>query len=127
MTRKILISVVSLSILILTLGISGCATVLKGPKSDLSLSSEPSQARVYVNGSFMGETPLKLQLVSKNSYRISFEKKGYETQTVEIGSAVGTGWIVLGVVTGVVPAIIDGATGAWYELKEENVNAVLKN
>lgn len=38
----------------------------------------------------------------------------------------GAGWIVLDVLAGLVPIIVDAATGAWYGLDQDNVNAVLE-
>ncbi len=36
---------------------------------------------------------------------------------------VGAGWIVLGFLTGLVPLIVDAATGAWYEYEDTSMAA----
>lgn len=105
---------------------SSCATIFKGSTDDVSFSSDPSGAKVYVNGSLLGTTPVQLELKSKNSYTIEFKKEGYETKTVLLNNSVGGGWIVLDVLFGLVPIIVDAATGNWYELDQEHVNGVLE-
>ena len=35
-------------------------------------------------------------------------------------------WIILDVISEIVPVIIDAATGAWYELDQKNINAILE-
>jgi hypothetical protein len=39
---------------------------------------------------------------------------------------VGAGWVVLDVLAGLVGIIVDAATGAWYELDQDAVNAILE-
>lgn len=105
---------------------SSCATIIKGSTDDVSFSSDPTGAKVYVNGSLLGTTPVQLELKSKNSYTIEFKKDGYETKTVLLNNSVGGGWIVLDVLFGLVPIIVDAATGDWYELDQDYVNGVLE-
>lgn len=105
---------------------NSCATLFKGSTDGVSFSSDPSGAKVYVNGNLLGTTPVQLELKSKNSYTIEFRKEGYETKTVLLNNSVGGGWIVLDILGGLFPIIIDAATGNWYELDQEHVNGVLE-
>ncbi len=104
---------------------SGCAAIIKGTHEEVAFSSDPSGAEVYVNGRMMGSTPFALKLESKETYVIEFKKEGYETKTYTITNHLGAGWVVLDVIFGLVPVVVDAATGAWYELDQENINAVL--
>lgn len=103
-----------------------CATLFKGNSSKLDLNSNPQGSQVFVNGNLMGETPVRLKLESKQTYSIEFKKEGYKTKIVNIQNHVGAGWIVLDVLAGLVPVIVDAATGAWYDLDQKNVNAQLE-
>ncbi len=105
---------------------TGCAAIFKGSNSKLNLSSDPSGAKVYVNGNYYGKTPIRILLKSNQTYTIEFRKEGYKTVTQNITNHVGAGWIVLDVIAGLVPVIIDAATGSWYELDQKNVNALLE-
>jgi hypothetical protein len=105
---------------------SSCAAIFKGSNSSLDATSDPSGATVYVNSEPYGQTPINLQLKSNKSYMIEFKKKGYVTVTRHITSSIGAGWIILDVLAGLVPVIIDAATGSWYSLDQDHVNAVLE-
>jgi hypothetical protein len=105
---------------------SSCALIFKGTKEELNFGSDPQRAEVYVNGVRMGETPLSLKLVTKKTYTIEFRKEGYKPETFQVNNSVGAGWIVLDILGGLVPVIIDAATGAWYHLDQKNINAILE-
>ena len=111
------------SIILLT---SSCATVFKGSREEVNFNSDPQRAEVYVNGTLMGTTPVALKLESKKGYTIEFKKEGFKTKTVNISNRIGAGWIVLDVLFGLVPVIVDAATGSWYSLDQKNVNAALE-
>lgn len=106
--------------------ILGCAAVFKGASNNVDFGSEPEGAKVYVNGVPMGTTPVNLKLESKKTYHIEFKKEGYETKTFTLTNHVGVGWIILDVIFGLVPVVVDAATGSWYVLDQDYVNAVLE-
>lgn len=112
--------------LLITLMLSSCATLFKGSNENVDFSSEPVGADVYINGTLAGRTPVKIELQSKNTYTIEFKKEGYETKSYILNNSVGAGWVVLNVLAGVVPIIVDAATGSWYNLNQKNVNMVLE-
>ena len=105
--------------------ISGCATLLAPSTHPLAISSEPHGAEVYVNGFKMGKTPIELDLKADKSYTIEYRKEGYEFVTRIVNTKVGAGWVILDVVMGLVPVIVDAATGSWYKLDQDAVNAIL--
>lgn len=106
--------------------LSNCATIFKGEYRDVRFHSEPDNTQVFINGEFHGRTPLKLELRPDESYTIEFRKEGYKTEVRRIKNKIGLGWIVLDVITGVWPVLIDALTGAWYEFDQRNVNAILE-
>lgn len=103
-----------------------CATLFKGSTDSVNFTSDPSSAKLYVNGTLLGTTPVELELKSNKTYTLEFKKEGFETRSVILNSSVGAGWIVLDVLGGLIPIIIDAATGNWYSLDQEHVNAVLE-
>ena len=104
----------------------GCASIFNNPTPSVNFSSEPSGVTVYINGSSYGKTPTVVQLEAKKTHTIEFKKEGYETRTHIIHNHVGAGWIILDVLGGLLPIIVDAATGNWYELNETNVRIVLE-
>ncbi len=111
---------------ILIFSVNSCATIFHGSSDKIDFSSDPTGARVYVNGQLMGTAPLELKLESKHTYNIEFRKEGYQNKIVVLTNSVGAGWIVLDVLFGLVPIIVDAATGNWYSLDQEHVNAALE-
>jgi len=39
---------------------------------------------------------------------------------------VGAGWVILDILGGLIPVIVDAATGDWHYLDQTNVNAALE-
>lgn len=105
----------------------GCATLFGPNLHSLPVSSEPSGAEVYVNGFKMGTTPVELNLKADKSYTIEFRKEGYDTVTRVVNTKVGAGWVVLDVLGGLIPVVVDAATGNWNKLDQDVVNAVLED
>ncbi|GGD50502.1 PEGA domain-containing protein [Muriicola marianensis] len=115
-----------ISVALITLcGISSCATLFGKKTHALAVSSDPRGAEVYVNGFKMGVTPVELNLKADKSYTIEYRKEGYESVTRVVNTKVGAGWIILDVLGGLIPVIVDAATGNWNKLDQDAVNAAL--
>lgn len=121
--KFIFLSVVVLSVSFL---LTSCATIFKGSTDAVTFTSEPTGANVYVNGMNMGKAPISLELKSNKTYNIEFRLEGHETKNVILNNSIGGGYIVLDVLFGLFPVIIDAATGNWYSLDQEHVNAILE-
>jgi len=106
--------------------IIGCATLFAPKTYPLAMSSEPREADVFINGFKMGVTPLELGLKADKSYTIEFRKEGFQTITRVVNTRVGAGWVVLDVICGIIPVIIDAVSGSWNQLDQDEVNAVLE-
>jgi hypothetical protein len=105
----------------LILYFSGCATLFKGASQEVGFGSNPTGAEVWIDGKMMGKTPTSFKLASKKTYVIEFKMEGKETKTINLNNHIGAGWIILDVLAGLVPVIIDAATGAWYSFDQTNV------
>jgi hypothetical protein len=103
----------------------GCATIFRGDSTKVRFNSDPQGARVFLNGHYQGRTPMKLHLKSSQSYSIEFRKEGFEPVVRQINSNVGAGWVILDVLVGMVPVVVDALTGSWYHLDQKNVNVIL--
>lgn len=121
MTTRTCLAALAVLVLITSFG---CATLFKSKKSSISLSSTPAGADIYVDGNHVGQSPVVIELPNKKEHMITFRKQGYGETTCRIDNNVGAGWVVLDVLGGLIPVIIDAATGAWYNLdpKACNVN-----
>ncbi len=96
---------------------TGCATLFGPSTHKLAVSSEPAEADVFVNGMRMGVTPVVLDLKADQAYTIEYRKIGYDRVTRVVNTRVGAGWVILDVLGGLIPVIIDASTGAWNNLE----------
>ena len=118
--------IVLLLTVITTLTLTSCATLF-GPKSHaLSANSNPPGAEIYVDGERMGITPLKLELDPSKTYSIEYRKEGFRSITKTVKGKVGVKWIVLDILGGFIPVIVDAATGNWYEFEKDRINTNLE-
>ena len=113
-----------LSVAAVTL-VLGCATMFANKYPEVSVRSDPVGAGVYINGELAGSTPMKLHLAANKFYTIGFYKEGFEPKTFRLNNHSGGLWIVLDVLSGFWPVIVDLATGAHYELDTTDVSASL--
>lgn len=121
--KKTLTLIILLSFMFL---MTHCAFVFKGERRDVHFNSEPNGARVFINGEFYGRTPVKLRLEPENIYVIEFRREGYEPVTRRLTNHIGAGWVILDVVTGLVPVLVDALTGSWYEFDQTYLNVILE-
>ncbi|OGC42847.1 hypothetical protein A2Y85_06170 [candidate division WOR-3 bacterium RBG_13_43_14] len=106
---------------VIALFIHGCATIFKGSNEQVYVNSDPAGAKIYVNGALMGSTPVMLELKSSKTYNVEFRMDGYESKTYTLTNHLGAGWVILDVLCGLVPVVIDAVTGAWYGLDQDNI------
>ena len=106
--------------------LQSCATLLAPKKNTLAVTSNPSGADVVVNGYKMGETPVELSLAPNQTYTIEYRKDGYEKIVKIVGTKTGAEWVILDVLAGLVPIIVDAATGDWKKLDTKHINVMLE-
>ncbi len=104
----------------------GCGTIFQGTKQEVSFDSGPGAAEVWVNGAKVGVTPCRVELKRKGEYTIEFKKEGFQTKSYRISNSVGAGWVILDILGGLVPVVIDAATGGWHSLDQTSINATLE-
>jgi hypothetical protein len=105
---------------------NGCATLFKGVNERIDIISDPSAAKVYINGGMIGKSPIQVKLQSNKTHQVEFVKEGYDKKTIILSGNVEAGWIVLDFLAGVFPIIIDAATGSWYSFENNYIHAVLE-
>lgn len=115
-----------LALVMACLYLSSCATLFKDCSEEVNFGSNPSGAEIWVDGKFMGNTPQNFKLISKKTYVIEF-KYGGQSKTVNLNNHVGAGWIVLDVLGGLIPVIIDAISGEWYSFDQKNINVDFKS
>ena len=104
----------------------GCATVFHNPSHPINVNSDPAGAKIYIDGHYVGETPVVYKVDGRETHEIEFRKEGYKSKAYHLENFVGGGWVVLDIIFGLVPVIVDAATGQWFYPSEENVIIALE-
>ncbi len=112
---------------------SGCATIVSGRYQKIPVVSNPSGAKVFVNGAEY-QSPCTLVLNRKKSYTIRVEKEGYvpveivlRYKGIRSGFKETNGWVwgnaLFGVpIVAVIGVAIDMSTGAAYKFSPSKLN-----
>ena len=101
--------------------LSGCATLFNDKTPSVDVASNPEGAEVYVYGNYVGETPVRVDLSVRKEHTIAFREDGYKDRTYQVSRSVGIGWVILDILGGLAPLIVDAATGDWFMLDHVNV------
>jgi hypothetical protein len=119
---------------------SGCATIIKGSSQNVSIKSNPAEARVVVSDLnsgrdiHTGSTPVTLSLkrgagwFKSGKYKVTIEKAGFKKEEVFLEGTPG-GWYIAGnfFFGGLIGWLaVDPATGAMWTLEPEDIDAALK-
>lgn len=104
---------------------TGCGTMFGGSRQLIQAASIPTGASVAAEGAAGSRTPTSLSLERKNNYVLEFSAPGYTTQKVDVQKSLRGGIVVLDILGGLLPVIVDAITGGWYKLSPEQVNAML--
>lgn len=96
-----------------------CATIFSGTSTKVKVSGVQEEAKVFYNGNYEGETPLKVK-VSKKALKdgvdITIKKNGYQDANIILIRKTKVGAIIGNIIfTGGIGLIIDFATAAIYK------------
>jgi len=68
---------------------------------------------------------MTLEVIQRRDHVVTFRKAGYKEASCTIARSVGAVWVVLDVLTGLVPVIVDATTGSWYRSKTKACTVTL--
>jgi hypothetical protein len=130
MKTKLLISTLTIAFLF-----SGCASIIHGRYQTVDFTSQPTGAKVIIDGKDYGMTPksvtlkrmgrLKGEPQEKQSYNVKIDLEGFYPYELKVKRELD-GWFFGNIVIGgLVGIIIDAATGSMYKLSPDQVIATL--
>jgi hypothetical protein len=101
-----------------------CASIFTGTSTMVGFNSEPSGAKVFLNGNYQGTTPLSLSLKRDKDYNILVKKEGYVEGTATITRSFNT----IAILNLLSPLcwIVDLATGAIWKFDQEGITVTLE-
>lgn len=103
---------------------TNCATIIKGPTEQVTFTSEPTGAKVIIEDSLRGETPLKLNLRSADDYSINLELDTNKSYQTSLKSSFATRYLIGDLVGTPYSFAVDWISKSWWELDKENIHVV---
>lgn len=102
-----------------------CATIIHGSSQEVSINSQPTGAKVTVDGQPAGSTPVVAHLRRKDTHVVSIAMDGYQPFEIATTRSV-SGWVWGNIVFGgLIGLAVDAITGGLYNVKPDQVQAQL--
>lgn len=118
----------TIAVAMLAILISGCATLSGAGKKEVTISSDPSGAQVYLNGDFVGETPVQHTVNPRDVPTLSIRKEGYKSASYSFKTVHNKkvrGNVALGPLYFIGEGI-DGMTSSYMTVEEDEVHITLE-
>lgn len=114
----------SLSLILLSLAtLTSCATIMHGTHQSIGISSNPSNANVWVDRSFVGNTPIIVEMSRKDNHFVRIEIEGYQPYEATFSRQM-SGWVFGNIVFGgIIGLAVDAISGGIYMLTPDQVQA----
>lgn len=120
------ISTILLGINILTL-LTGCATIMHGTNQSVGIASNPTNASVWVDRNFAGQTPIIVDMSRKDNHIVTIALEGYQPYEA-VFSRQMSGWVFGNVIFGgLIGLAVDAISGGLYMLTPDQVQAEMRS
>ncbi len=102
--------------------LTGCATIMAGGPDVIPVATNPPNANVFVDGAFVGRTPLTISLDRHGppGKAIQISLDGYQPISIIRGKRINN-WVWANLFWGLFPAIIDVVTGDYQTFGDEPI------
>lgn len=107
--------------------LTSCATIMHGTRQSVGIASNPTNASIFVDRTYVGNTPIVVEMSRRDNHIIRLELEGYEPYEATFSrqlSGWGFGNILFG---GVIGLAVDAISGGLYMLTPDQVQAELRS
>lgn len=112
-------------IFLCSLLLCSCSTVFNTPSQEVTITSNPPNAKLIIDGKRFGTTPQVVNIERGSNHIIKFELDGYEIYEIQTTKKLSS-WVWLNVLNGFIPGfLIDYLNGSHFYIYPESVNATL--
>lgn len=117
MLRLTMLSILSL------VSLTSCATIVQGTHQSIGIASNPSNANIWVDNFYVGNTPLIVQMSRKDNHFVRIELEGYQPYEATFSRQL-SGWVFGNIVFGgVIGLAVDAISGGIYMLTPDQIQA----
>lgn len=114
----------------LLLGLStftSCATIMHGTRQSIGIASNPTNATVWVDKNYVGNTPLIVEMSRNNNHMLRIELDGYLPYEAAFSRQL-SGWVFGNIVFGgVIGLAVDAISGGLYKLTPDQIQAEMRS
>lgn len=103
---------IAAAMLMASVGLSGCATVLNGVNQPIEFESDPAGATIEILDGRTCTTPCSFEMRRGNDTMVTFSLPGYESSTMYIQSRTGAGVAGNAIAGGLIGGVVDASNGA---------------
>lgn len=108
------------------LSLTGCATIMNGTKQPLGVTSNPSNANIWVDNYYVGQTPSIIQMSRDNDHIVRVELEGYYPYEIPVTRNISR-WLAGNLLWGgPLGVVVDALTGGIYVLTPDQIQAQLR-
>jgi hypothetical protein len=106
--------------------LTSCATIMHGTHQAIGISSNPTNASVWVDQAYAGNTPVILGLTRRDNHIVRIEMEGYQPYEAVFTRQL-SGWVFGNIVFGgVIGLAVDAISGGIYMLTPEQIQAEMR-
>jgi hypothetical protein len=116
----------SIVIVAACMAVSACGAIFNSGPARVNFTSTPDTAEVWIDGVRRGTTPVFLELEKRKDHTVTFKKAGYQDMVNPLPRSVKGVYVVFDILGGILPVIVDAATGSWYVLSTDHVHGTLQ-
>lgn len=117
-----------LLLLISTLtSLTSCATIMHGTYQSIGIASNPSNAAVWVDYNYVGNTPIIASMSRRDNHVIRIELANYQPYEAVFSRQL-SGWVFGNIVFGgFIGLAVDAISGGLYRLTPDQVRAEMRS
>lgn len=105
---------------------TSCATIINGTRQNVCISSEPTNADVWVDQLYVGKSPVIVSLARNENHFVHLELEGYVPFELSIQRGV-SGWFFGNILFGgFIGIAVDAISGGMYKLTPEQAQAHMR-
>jgi hypothetical protein len=116
----------ALLIIFLLVALNGCATIMHGSMQDISVTTDPADADLVVDGNLHYKSPATIAMKRKDDHTVEVSRAGYKNEKVDIKGTMSAAVLGDFLAGGAIGYGIDAATGAQIRLVPEKVEVRLQ-
>jgi hypothetical protein len=111
----------------LVLVLNSCATIMHGTRQTVGIASNPTNAIVWVDKNYVGNTPIMVEMSRKDNHIVRIELDGYLPYEATFSKQV-SGWVFGNIFFGgVIGLAVDAISGGLYMLTPDQIQAEMRS